>query len=142
MTTYTMKQTCELTGLPYETLKYYCKEGLVPNVARNAANRRVFDERNIGWIRDLICLRNCGLGIEEMRHYLELCLQGEPSIPERQAILAKHRENLVARMKDIERHIAYIDKKEAFYEGVLSGDIPYRSNLIDPSQEGQTSCGM
>lgn len=29
---YTMKQACELTKLSYETLKFYCNEGLVPNV--------------------------------------------------------------------------------------------------------------
>ena len=29
---YTMKETCNLTNLTYDTLKYYCNEGLVPNV--------------------------------------------------------------------------------------------------------------
>ncbi|MEF2655000.1 MAG: MerR family transcriptional regulator [Eggerthellaceae bacterium] len=107
--TYTMKQTCELTGLPYETLKYYCKEGLVPNVVRDRTNRRVFNERNIGWIRDLICLRNCGMGIEEMRSYLQLCLQGRESIPERQRMLAVRRTELAARIADLEGYLAYID---------------------------------
>ena len=64
---YTMKQACEATGLSYETLKYYCKQGLVPNVKRDAANRRCFDDRDIRWIRDLVCLRNCGMGIDDMK---------------------------------------------------------------------------
>ena len=29
---YTMKQACELTGMTYQGLKFYCNEGLVPNV--------------------------------------------------------------------------------------------------------------
>ena len=27
---YSMKQTCIKTGLTYDTLKFYCNEGLVP----------------------------------------------------------------------------------------------------------------
>lgn len=32
---FTMKQTCEQTQLSYETLKFYCNQGLVPNVKRD-----------------------------------------------------------------------------------------------------------
>ena len=38
---YTMKQACELTKLSYETLKFYCNEGLVPNVKRDKNNHRI-----------------------------------------------------------------------------------------------------
>ena len=34
---YSMKEACALTGMTYENLKFYCKEGLVPNVKRTAA---------------------------------------------------------------------------------------------------------
>lgn len=43
---YTMMQVCKETGLTYQTLKYYCNEGLIPNVKRDKNNRRVFDERD------------------------------------------------------------------------------------------------
>ena len=29
---YTMKEACRETGMTYEALKFYCNEGLVPNV--------------------------------------------------------------------------------------------------------------
>ena len=44
---YTMKEVCQIIGWSYETLKYYCKEGLIPNVKRDKNNYRVFDENNI-----------------------------------------------------------------------------------------------
>lgn len=135
--TYTMKQACELTGLSYETLKYYCKEGLVPNLRRDRANRRIFDERNLSWVRDLVCLRNCGLGIDEMRRYLDLCLQGLPTVPERSEILAGHRNELLARIAELQGYIDYIDKKQDLYAGFMSGEIPYVSNLIRPENEEQ-----
>ena len=48
---YTMKDVCRETGMTYENLKFYCNEGLIPNVKRNANNYRVFDDRDIAWIR-------------------------------------------------------------------------------------------
>ena len=47
---FTMKEACNQTHLPYETLKFYCNQGLVPNVKRDKNNRRIFDERDIVWI--------------------------------------------------------------------------------------------
>lgn len=66
MARYTMKTVAEKVGLPYETVKYYCKMGLVPRVARNANNYRIFDEHDVAWLNGLRCLRNCGMGIGQM----------------------------------------------------------------------------
>lgn len=84
---YTMKQACEATGMNYEALKFYCNEGLVPNVKRDKINRRVFDEHDIAWIKSLSCLKKCGMSLTDMKRYLALCLEGKPTIPERQTML-------------------------------------------------------
>ena len=128
---YTMKQTCEMTGMAYETLKFYCNAGLVPGVRRDSRNRRIFSDREVAWIKSLICLRKCGLGIAEMRQYVDLCREGESSIPQRQQMLAEKREELQHKLQDIEDAMAYVDAKQQFYADVLSGKESYRSNLID-----------
>lgn len=78
---YAMKEACEQTGLPYETLKYYCNTGLVPNVKRLDNNRRVFDDHDIAWIKSLTCLKKCGMTIEEMKQYLAYCCKGPIPFP-------------------------------------------------------------
>lgn len=128
---YTMKETCALVGMSYETLKFYCRSGLVPNLRRDERNRRIFDDRNIAWINSLNCLRACGMGIDEMRKYMELCLEDETTVPERQRILAEKRRILMQRMEEIQHSIDYIDAKQTFYGDVLSGRTRYFSNLID-----------
>jgi len=127
---YTMKEVCRETGMTYEALKFYCNEGLVPNVKRDANNHRVFDDRDVAWIKSLTCLKNCGMSIQEMKVYIDLCLQGEPSIPERKVILAQKREDLLRKMAQLQASIDYIDWKQGFYDDVLSGKIEYYSNLI------------
>lgn len=135
MRTYTMKQACELTGMNYEALKFYCNSGLVPGLKRDRNNRRIFDERNIAWINGLTCLKRCGLGIKEMRHYTQLCLEGESSIPERQEILANKRAALEIQLKELRDAIAYIDEKQRFYADVAAGRTAYCSNVIDTTAE-------
>ncbi len=127
---YSMKEVCQRTGMNYETLKFYCNQGLVPNVKRDGGNRRVFDERDLAWLEGLGCLRRCGLSIREMQHYVQLCLQGEASIPERKIILAERRQALVEEMARLQSAVEYLDRKQEFYDEVLAGRMPYVSNLL------------
>lgn len=127
---YTMMQACKQTNMTYQTLKFYCNEGLVPNVKRDKNNRRVFDERDIARISSLICLKKCGMSIQEMKEYLAMCLQGEETIPQRKEMLARKQEALRESVKELEDSIAYIDWKQNFYDDVLAGKRPYESNLI------------
>ena len=127
---YTMMQVCKETDMTYQALKFYCNEGLVPNVKRDKNNRRVFDERDVKWIKDLVCLKKRGMSIQEMKEYLELCLQGESSIPQRKEMLAEKQKALRATIQELEDSVAYIDWKQNFYDEVLSGKRPYVSNLI------------
>lgn len=128
---YTMKKACRETGMTYEALKFYCNEGLVPNVKRDANNHRVFDDRDIAWIKSLTCLKSCGMSIQEMKVYIELCYQGKISIPERKLVLAQKREELLHRIAELQASIEYIDRKQGFYDDVLLGKTAYYSNLID-----------
>ena len=125
-----MKQCCEATGMSYEALKFYCNEGLVPNVKRAGNNYRVFDEHDVNWIRSLACLKRCGMSIQEMKEYLALCLQGQSTIPERMELLQKYKRNIHARMAELQDSLDFIAWKENFYKEVLEGKIEYHSDLI------------
>lgn len=128
---YTMKEVCEKVGMSYETLKFYCKEGLVPNVKRDKNNYRNFDEKNIAWLKGLQCLRKCGMSIKDMKVYMNYCLKGPSTIPERKEMLDKSKDSLLKRVEEIYNCIHFIDDKQSFYDDVLTGKIEYISNLID-----------
>ena len=126
----TMKQCCEATGMSYEALKFYCNEGLVPNVKRAGNNYRVFDMHDVNWIRSLACLKRCGMSIQEMKEYLALCLQGQSTIPQRMELLEKYKQNIHARMAELQDSLDFIAWKENFYREVLEGKTEYHSDLI------------
>lgn len=127
----TMKQACEHLGITYETLRFYCDEGLVPNVRRGKNNYRDFDERNLRWIESLLCLRRCGMSVSDMKEYMTLCLEGAASIPQRKDILALRRDELAKQIEALQSSIAFIDAKQQFFDDIIDDKIPYTSNLID-----------
>lgn len=131
---YSMKDVCRRTGMTYEALKFYCNQGLIPNVKRDTNNYRVFDDQDVAWIESLGCLKRCGMSIQEMKAYIALCFQGEASIPERKGILQRKREQLMERIRELEGAIDYIDGKQAFYDDVLAGKTPYFSNLLSSGE--------
>ena len=128
---YSMKDACQKVGITYETLKFYCNEGLVPNVKRDKNNYRVFDEKDINWLSNLSCLKKCGMSIKDMKIYLDLCLQGQSTIPERKKILNKQKDNLIEKIQELNKSVDYIDEKQQFYNDVLNEKIKYHSYLID-----------
>ena len=129
-TLYSMKETCKKTNLTYDTLKFYCNEGLIPNVKRNKSNYRVFNDNDINWIKSLSCLKKCGMSIVEMKEYLALCLKGPSSIPERQIILDAKLHELEQKKQEIQEAIDFVHWKQSFYKDVLSEKTKYFSYLI------------
>lgn len=126
---YSMKETCKQVNMSYETLKFYCNKGLIPNVKRDQNNFRVFDEKDIAWIKSLVCLKKCGFSIQDMKVYLKMCLDGPKTIAERKEMLAKKQKILFEELKKVQESIDYINWKQQFYDDVLSGKIEYVSNL-------------
>lgn len=121
---YSMKEVCDKVGMSYETLKYYCIEGLIPNVQRDKNNYRVFDEENINWINSLICLKKCGMSIKDMKQYLIYCQKGDSTIMARKEMLEKQKEFLLHKIDELNKSIDFIDWKQNYYNEMLAGRKP------------------
>ena len=128
---YNMKEVCDKTNLNYETLRYYCNLGLVPNVKRDKNNYRLFNDRDVAWIDGLQCLRKCGFSIKELQEYMELAKQCQDTIKKRQVMLDIKLNELLDKKKEIDQSINYIHEKNSYYNQVLKGVIIYTSNIIN-----------
>lgn len=92
---------------------------------------------NIGWIESLKCLKRCGMSIEEMLRYKDLCMEGKSTIPERRKILCEKLKILEAEKEKIQAStsIDYISWKNNFYDDVESGKTQYKSYLLPENGE-------
>jgi DNA-binding transcriptional MerR regulator len=106
-------EASQRTGLSIDTLRYYEREGLVGPIARVGGKRR-YTEDEIAWIGLLTCLRDAGLGIDDLRRFTAL-LKEEGQDQDRVAFLRRRRAELEERAARLRSAITVLDEKIAFY---------------------------
>lgn len=75
---YTVKEIAELLDLTSHTVRYYSDKGLVPNEQRDKNNNRLFDDESINWLTGVKYLKQCGMSVEDIKTYVDLCLATLP----------------------------------------------------------------
>jgi len=103
------------SGRSVHTIRYYESLRLVPNVIRDQAGRRVYTDGHVAWFEFLGRLKQSGMSIRDMRGYTTLVGEGDGSLAKRRAFLREHRRRVSAAIDDLQRCLAAIDKKIAFY---------------------------
>ncbi|MBQ3437423.1 MAG: MerR family transcriptional regulator [Fusobacterium sp.] len=106
--------------LSVETLRYYERIGLIPEVPRNKSGMREYDENSCNWISFIKCMRKAGVGIEALIDYVKLFYQGDKTIEARKEILLEQRKNLLDRLEDIQESLELINFKIDNYESVMA----------------------
>lgn len=111
-----IKQASETTGLSASNIRYYEKEGLIKNLARNEVGERIFTDAEIDWILFLKKLRDMDVPIAKMREYANLREQGNPTATARKKILEEHRKIMLDKIVLINEQIKLLDDKIIYYE--------------------------
>ena len=124
---YTVKQISEIMGMSEHTIRYYTDLNLLP-VKRDPANRRIFDEESINWLMGIKCLKGCGMSIEDIKKYGDLCLIGDETLIERREIMKKQLEIAKQNLENAKKILEYVKKKVAHYDDVIAGKIADDTN--------------
>ena len=104
---YSIQAVSEKTGLSAHTLRYYEKEGLLTNVERSAGGFRQYTDEDLEALGLICCLKNTGMSLQEIAKFIQLTHEGEHTLEERVEMLREHRENVLARMREMQK---YLDK--------------------------------
>lgn len=115
----TIAEVSRKYGMTPDTLRYYERIGLIPPVPRSKSGIRDYDEESCGWIELMKCMRGAGVQIEALIEYVALFRQGDETIDARKQLLLEQREQLVARMAEMQRSLERLDQKIERYEQVL-----------------------
>lgn len=134
---YTVKEMAKQMGLTEHTLRFYTDQGLLP-CNRDKNNRRIFDEDSINWLEGIKCLRKCGVSIEDIKEYSDLCISDTPNgLQKRYAFMLKQSEIAMERLKEAQELAAYMIHKVKHYEDILSGKITDDTN---PAKQKLNPC--
>ncbi len=112
----TIAEVSQKYGLSPDTLRYYERIGLIPPVPRTKGGIRDYDEVSCGWVELMKCMRAAGVQIEALTEYAALCQQGDSTIPARKALLIEQRDQLAARMQDIQCSLDRLSQKIEHYD--------------------------
>lgn len=114
--TYTINDVARRFNLSAHTLRFYDKEGLLPFVARNSAGNRAFTDADLDWVKLIVCLKDTGMPIKEIKAYCDWARLGSRTVDERKTMLAEHREEVLGQIEQLKLNLQLIEEKLAFYE--------------------------
>ncbi|UQS84381.1 MerR family transcriptional regulator [Bombilactobacillus thymidiniphilus] len=117
-----MKEAATQLNMSEHTIRYYTDQGLVPSVQRDKNNHRIFDQSALNWLQGCHNLRLTGMSIENVKHYVDLCLQGKKTIPERYQLIEVQYQHAQQQLKDAQNRIRFLERKKQLYEAELNSD--------------------
>ena len=106
-------------GLSADTLRYYERIGLIPRVNRNESGIRDYSELDCRWVAFVKCMRGAGLPIEALIEYVALFQQGDETVEARLALLMEQRDQLAARIQEMQRTLERLNVKIERYDQII-----------------------
>jgi DNA-binding transcriptional MerR regulator len=120
VTSWTISQVAEKSGLTAHTLRWYERIGLLDRVERGPDGRRRFSETDLEWVMLLNNLRTTGMSVRDMQRYAELVRSGGGEA-ERVTLLEQHRELVLGSLAQQEACLRVLDRKIKTYRRQLTG---------------------
>ena len=121
----TIMEVSEEFGISQDTLRYYERVGLIPPVTRTSSGNRDYQESDLGWVENAVCMRNAGVPIEALIEYVKLYQMGDTTFEARRQLLQEQYDALQEQKEQIEATMKRLAYKVSRYEkavqtGVLS----------------------
>lgn len=116
---YSAKETAQMTGLSTATLRYYEKEKLLPQIARNSQKYRQYTEEDIEWIKMVQCMRTANIPIQSIKKYVSLLIRGGETLEQRFGMVQDHMEDIKNQMSNLQNALNLTQKKLSFYHKLL-----------------------
>ncbi len=131
----TIKEVAEKYGISQDTLRYYERVKVIPEVIRTAGGIRNYQESDLGWVELAICMRGAGLPIESLIEYQRLFQEGDSTIPARLQLLKDQMTTLEEQKAQIEETMSRLAYKISKYEeAVKTGKLVW-------APEDKEKCG-
>lgn len=115
----TIKEVSEIMKISPYTLRFYDKKGLFPFVKRNERNIRIFTENDLEWVYVVQCLRDTGLPLLRIRQYIDMCVAGDQTIPDRLDLLKKQQCAVKMQQIELQERLDMVNYKILSYENQM-----------------------
>ena len=119
---YRISEVEHMLGMPVTTIRYYDREGLLPNVKRGEGGQREFSDADVKLLQVIECLKSTNMPIKDIRRFSHLLSGGDQTLEERRQMFYERREAVRSQIADLQAAAELIDRKCAYYdEAVAAG---------------------
>ena len=125
---YTIKQVSKMTKISEHTIRFWAKKGLFTHLQRDKNGVRYFDKQDLQLVSLVHCFRELELGLDEIKHYLNLCLLGDETLEQRCEFIKKQRDKVKSILQDYSKILKRLDNKVKIYEK----DIERKRDSFNP----------
>ena len=112
---YSIGQISEKFNLAISQIRYYDKEGLLPNLKRVNGVRK-FDDNDVETIFLIECLKKCGLQIKEIKQFIEWTKEGDNTIDLRLEFFNKQKQKVEKEMQELNKVLDMVKYKCWYYQ--------------------------
>jgi DNA-binding transcriptional MerR regulator len=119
VTSWSISEAAEKSGLSQYTLRWYERIGLLDRIERTADGRRRFSDADLDWLMLLSRLRATGMPVRDMLRYAELVRSGAGE-QERVDLLRRHRERVRQALLEQQECLKLLDTKIGNYSRRLA----------------------
>ena len=119
----TIKEVCAKYGLSPDTLRYYERVGVIPEVTRTAGGIRNYQDEDIRWVEKAVCMRDAGVPVDKLAEYVRLCQQGDETLEARANLLREVRAGIMEARKKYDAALERLDYKIGRYEQAMQTGV-------------------
>ncbi len=115
----TIREVCDKYQISPDTLRYYERIGAIPAVNRTKSGIRDYNEEDIGWVENALCMRNAGVPVEMIVQYVKLCRQGDGTFSARRDLLKEARSQILEQIEKYQMELERLEYKISRYEAAV-----------------------
>ena len=119
--TYSIAAASDATDTSADTLRYYERAGVLPEIARNVGGQRRYTDDDLGWIVFVRRLRSTGMSMRDVKEYAAMVRHGVGTMADRRRFLERHRTRVAAAVRELTAALGMLDAKIAHYEAAERG---------------------
>lgn len=125
---FSVSEIAALTGISASAVRYYDKEGLLPDISRSSSGTRRFGDKDIQSLKLIEGLKAAGLSVSEIKQYVKLTKRGKDGVEGKKELLKKAEERTAEKAKEIRKAQDLIKYQQWLLQRVQNGgsikDIP------------------
>ena len=111
------------------TLRYYEKVGLLNDIKRENGVRD-YQDKDLDRIEFILCMKDAGLSIEQLRQYFDLVNEGDATLTKRKELLQQQRMLILEQMTKLQKSLDKVNFKIDYFEQKIKEDQQIKKSSL------------